>query len=488
MKSKPPLVLMILILLLASSAAGSGWALALPAQPELQTLPVWEYHGTVQGEWLGIAVAGAGKVNGDAFSDLLVGAYKGGTNREGWVGLFLGSAAGPQPLPAWQVFGEHKGGEFGGALDFAGDVNHDGYDDILIGAANYSGEAPSDEAGEGAVYLYYGADGGAELNARWKIEGNLQGVRLGAAVAGAGYINGDDYADVIVGSSGYNNGELANAGAAYVFFGSEDGLIPSYGWMDVGEQASGQYGLEVNAAGDVNGDGYDDVLVGEPYHDHDIYLDIGMVYLYLGNQFSLSNVPAWTYMGYRGGDRLGISATGVGDLNGDGCDDIAIGAPGFNTGTLLDTGRAYVFYGCQATASGLPDIPDWGYSTLQANANTGIDVSGGGDTNGDGYAELLVGVHLFDDEQANEGAVMVFFGSAGGLALEPGWGAEGNKNDTFFGFAVDTAGDTNNDGMDDALIGAPMYRVEEDIKGAAFVYFGTPYVVHYLNFIPFIRR
>ncbi len=488
MKSSHPLVLMALIVLLASSAAGSGQASALPAQPELQTLPVWETHGAVQGEWLGIAVAGAGKVNGDAFADIVVGANKGGANREGWVGLFLGSASGPQELPAWEVYGEQKGGEFGGAVDIVGDVDNDGYDDIVVGEANYTGIAPSDEPGEGAVYLYYGGEDGPGSTAGWKTEGDLQGVRMGAAVAG-GYINGDDYADVIVGVPAFTNGDFENAGAAFVYFGTADGLNTAYGWLDYGGQSSAQFGLEVNTAGDVNGDGYGDVLVGEPYRNNDIYIDSGTVYLYLGNQFSLSNVPAWSYVGYRGGDRLGTTASGVGDLNGDGCDDIAIGAPGYNAEGMLDTGRVYVFYGCYSvSASTLNSVPDWEYSFPQANANTGIDVSSGGDTNNDGYAELLVGVHLFDDEQANEGAVLAFFGGAGGLALQPGWQVEGNKNDTFFGFAVDTAGDTNHDGFDDVLIGSPQFRYEELIKGAAFVYYGTPQTTFYFNFLPFIRR
>ena len=373
-------------------------------------------------------------------------------------------------------------------MDIAGDVNNDGYDDIVVGAANYTGADPSDEPGEGGVYVYYGSDSGPGLTANWMIEGDLQGVRMGAAVAG-GYINGDDYADVIVGMPGFTNGEIENAGAAFVYFGSAAGLNPSYGWLDYGEQSSAQFGLEVNAAGDVNGDGYGDVLVGEPYRDNDIYIDSGAVYLYLGNQFSLSNVPAWSYTGYRGGDHLGLTASGAGDLNGDGCDDIAIGAPGYDAGGMLDTGRAFVFYGCQTlTASTLNTDPDWGYSYLQANANTGIDVSGGGDTNQDGYGELLVGAHLYDDEQANEGAVMAFFGSALGLPAEPGWQVEGNKNDTFFGFSVDTAGDTNHDGFADALIGSPQFRYEELIKGAAFVYFGTPQSTYYYQFMPFIQR
>ena len=489
MKYFHPVVLIALILLLASSAAGFGQVSAMPAQPELQTLPAWETYGAVQGEWLGIAVAGAGKVNGDAFADVLVGANKGGDNREGWAGLYLGSAAGLQALPVWQAIGENKGGEFGGAVDGAGDVDHNGYDDIVVGAPNYTGEAPSDQAGEGAVYLYYGGEGGPEAAATWKVEGDIQAVRFGAAVAGAGYVNGDAYADVIVGMPGFTNGDFENAGAAFVYFGSAAGLNTAYGWLDYGGQASAQFGLEVNAAGDVNGDGYGDVLVGEPYYNQDIYMDAGAVYLYLGNQFSLSNVHAWSYTGYRGADRLGTTASGIGDVNGDGCDDIATGAPGYNAEGMLDTGRVYVFYGCQnESASTLNLIPDWEFSYPQANANTGIDVSGGGDTNADGYDELLVGVHLYDDEQANEGAVLAFFGSAEGLPIQAGWMVEGNKNDTFFGFSVDGAGDTNQDGFADVLIGSPQFRYEELIKGAAFVYFGTPQTTFYYHFLPFIRR
>ena len=492
MKHYRPFVLIALVLLIASSAAGAWRASAMPAQPELQTLPAWEYYGAVQGEWLGIAVAGAGKGPGDAYADLLVGASKGGENREGWAGLFLGSASGPQQAPAWQVTGDNKGSEFGTALDGGWDINHDGYMDIVIGAPNYTGVDPSNQAGEGAVYVYYGAAGVPATTPDWKVEGELQAARMGSAVAFGGYINGDEYADVIVGMSGYTNGEWANAGAAFVYFGTASGLNPTPGWLDFGMQASAQFGLQVSSAGDVNGDGYDDVLVAEPYFDNILdvtYYDAGRVSLYLGNELSLSNVPAWSYIGYRGGDRLGTSLAAAGDVNGDGCADIAIGAPGYNDGALLDAGRVYVFHGCQTdSASRLNLTPDWVYTYPQADANTAIDVSSGGDTNHDGYAELLVGVHLFDDEQANEGAAFAFFGGPDGLSTLPGWQAEGNKNDTYYGYAVDAAGDTNGDGFDDVVVGAPMFRYEEIIKGAAFVFFGSAQSILYPNYLPFIWR
>lgn len=486
MKRKPNLPLIALALLLMVTAAGSARAKSL----SLEIMPGWElYPGlTEQGVRMGIAVAGAGLVNDDSYADILVGADKGGTNTQGWAGVYLGSAGGPQNTAAWEAMGERKGDLFGGALDGAGDVNNDGFNDIIIGAANYKGIEPSDEAGEGAAYLYYGTEDGVELTPGWKDEGNLQAGKFGAAVAGAGYINGDEYADVIVGMPGFSYDTFTNAGAAFVYFGSEDGLNPAYGWLDIGNQGGAQFGLEVNGAGDVNGDGFDDVLVGEPYFDNDIYSDAGAVYLYLGTQYSMTNVHAWSYIGSRGGDKLGTSAAGVGDLNNDGCDDIAIGAPGYNLGSLLDTGRVYVFYGCQATLSGLNDSPDWEFSIEQAGANIGIDVSGGGDSNADGFDDLLVGAHLFDDEQANEGAVYAFFGGSGGIPAQPGWRVEGNKNDTDFGFAVDGAGDTNGDGFPDVLIGAPTFRINEVIKGAAFVFFGSEQAIIYHTHLPFIRK
>ena len=115
-------------------------------------------------------------------------------------------------------------------------------------------------------------------------------------------------------------------------------------------------------------------------------------------------------------------------------------------------------------------------------------MSSAGDTNDDGFDDLVVGAHLFDDEQANEGTVYVFFGSADGLGSQPDWQAEGNKNDTYFGYAVDGAGDTNNDGYADVVIGAPTFRVNEVIKGAAFLYLGSQQAMIYQTHMPFIRK
>ncbi len=481
-----PILIILTLFLLPFLAAGSARA----ANLSLEVLPGWEFYPDPleQGLRMGCAVAGAGRMNSDSYDDILVGAERGGTDKQGWVGMFLGGASGPQSTPAWEVIGEDNGNQFGVALDGVGDVNGDGYNDIIIGAPNYKGVEPSDEAGEGAAYLYYGTEDGLELSPGWKMEGNMPQARFGAAVAGAGDINGDGFNDVIVGMPFYSYDTLTNAGKAFVYLGSADGLSTIDVWNDIGEQGGAQLGLEVNGAGDVNNDGFDDVLVGQPTYDNfadNTYTDAGAVYLYLSDGTSLSAVPDWSYFGDRKNAWLGSSAAGVGDLNGDGCDDIAIGAPGYNVGSLLGAGKAFVFYGCQETDSGLNAEPDWEFSIEQSYAHVGVDVSGGGDTNGDGYDELLVGADDFSDEQANEGTVYAFFGSQSGLSNQPGWQVEGNKNDTEFGFAVDGAGDTNGDGVTDVLVGSPAFRINEIIKGAAFLYFGTEY---YHTHLPFILR
>ena len=150
MKNNRPHVLIALVLLLiVSSAAGSVRASDLIGMPAVEIFPAWEFYGYEQGDRLGYAVAGVGDVNGDNYADIMVGADKGGVNREGWAGLFVGSASGPQHLPTWEVFGEKKGSEFGTALDGAGDIDHDGYDDIVVGAANYMGTAPATRPARG---------------------------------------------------------------------------------------------------------------------------------------------------------------------------------------------------------------------------------------------------------------------------------------------------------------------------------------------------
>lgn len=487
MKKHHLLNVIALISLLTASVAG----LAHAARLELVINPSWEYYPTTieQGVKLGSAVAGVGFVNDDSYADILVGAEKRGNNREGWAGLFLGGPNGPESLPDWQVFGEVKGSLFGAVVDGAGYINDDTYMDFIVGAPAYNG----DQAGEGAVYVYYGSPTLPSTTPDWRQEGNLPNISFGASVAGAGYLNADDYADIVVGAPQYSTDTLSNAGAFYIYYGSADGPVDTLAgepW-DIGQELAGKLGSSVAIAGDVNGDGYDDVLVGEPYANNDILLDTGKVYLYLGGAERVDYAPSWSFTdsGFRGGDKLGSSVAGAGDLNGDDCPDVAIGAPGYNADGLPDAGRVYVFFGCQeGTLGGLNAVPDWQYSPPKEYSGFGNAVNGGGDTDLDTFDELLVGAHEFDDEQANEGAVFAFFGNPSGILDLRVWQVEGNKNDTEFGYAVDGAGDTDGDGLGDVVVGAPEFRVNEVIKGAAFLYFGSEEASTFRTYMPFLRK
>jgi len=177
-------------------------------------------------------------------------------------------------------------------------------------------------------------------------------------VATAGDVNGDGYADLIVGDPGYNSYQ----GKAYVYHGTPWGLTPACDWTAGGEEADDQFGYAAGTAGDVNGDGYDDLAVGAWNYDG----GRGRAYLFPGTPAGLSWVPAWVATGENAGDQFARSVATAGDVNGDGYDDLVAGAPG-NDGNGTNAGKAYLFYG---SAAGLDGAPGW--SAAGANSGTAL--------------------------------------------------------------------------------------------------------------------
>jgi len=303
--------------------------------------------------------------------------------------------------PDWLRDGDNQGDEFGHAVAGAGDVNGDGYGDIIVGAA----KATHTVSREGVAYVFHGASNGPGETPDWQAGGGQRGSEFGAAVSAAGDVNGDTYDDVIVGAPQYDNGE-SNEGAAFVFFGSESGLSTSYDWMADGDQAEAEFGVSVSVAGHVNDDPFSDVIVGAVEYD----------------------------------------------------------------GGQADAGAAFVFHG---SADGPANAPNWVITGSQAYAGFGCAVGGGGDVNHDGFDDVIVGAIRFDYDQSLEGAAFVYTGSAGGLSTAPVWRFEGNKADAQFGAAVGVAGKINNDDYADLVAGAPQYRIEGLIHGRAYAYFGS---------------
>src|SRR6185503_1880637 len=155
-------------------------------------------------------------------------------------------------------------------------------------------------------------------------EGNQAGGYFGYSVASAGDVNGDGFGDVIVGAEAYDNPE-SNEGRAFVYLGSSSGLSPAPDWSAESNQASSYYGSSVASAGDVNGDGFGDVLVGAPRYDSPESNE-GRAFLYLGSASGPAAAPIWTAESNQVGTDFSRSMASAGDVNGDGYGDVIVGA------------------------------------------------------------------------------------------------------------------------------------------------------------------
>ena len=163
----------------------------------------------------------------------------------------------------------------------------------------------------------------------------------------------------------------------------------------------------------------------------------------------------------------------AGDVNGDGYADILMSVFTSEFGVSKD-GKVYLSYG---TGSGVTQTPVWTGICTQEAANYGEAVANAGDVNADGFADIIVGASRFSNGEENEGAVFVYYGSPDGLKKEASWTAEGNQANAFFGSSVSSAGDVNRDGYADVVVGAHFYDNGETNEGRIFIYLGSPMVL-----------
>ena len=459
----------------------------------------WVYHGAADGlsataNWtystgtsiqLGYAVASAGDVNGDGYGDVVVGAiaYQAGQASEGMAYVFYGSATGLSTPANWTAESNQSGATLGRSVGTAGDVNGDGYDDVIVGADGYD----NTDSNEGAAFVWYGSStglgaNGTPANADWTAESDQAGALLGWSVGTAGDVNGDGYADVIVGAYQYDNTD-SNEGAAFVWYGSSSGLgangTPANAdWTAESNQASANFGWAAGTAGDVNGDGYADVIVGARQYDNGYWTDEGAAFVWYGSAHGVNNdvdgTPlnaAWMAEGNQNGAQFGYSVGTAGDVNGDGYADVIVGAMAYDN-VENGEGRAFVFPGA---AGGLSTTVAWTAESNQGNAYLGWSVGTAGDVNGDGYDDVITGAYWYDNPDSNEGAAFVWHGSASGLGASgtpanADWTGEGNLAGAQYGWSVRTAGDVNGDGYADAIVGANLYSSSQ---GRAYVYYGN---------------
>ncbi len=418
------------------------------------------------GDNFGSNLACAGDINNDGFSDVIIGAYLSSypTLNEGAVFIYLGSAVGLNPVPVHRLERNQGGAFFGRSVAAAGDINGDGFSDVIIGATKWIYTVGASD--QGSAFVYYGSAlglglGGVNPTFSLQLFGSGSNVAFyGWSVSSAGDLNGDGYSDVAVGAYQEESGGQTDEGLLYVYHGSASGLNPVAASILQSNQVNGWMGRAVTNAGDVNGDGYGDLLVGSPKYSNGQATE-GIASIYFGSPTGISLVPSLTFELNNAGANFGEGIGPAGDVNGDGYSDFIVGARIYGLG-----GAAAVYLGGPYAMTLTPTATRFG------GANgflLGTSIANAGDVNGDGYADALVGAPGASNGQAGEGLAYMHYGSATGLSPAPSVTLEANVGGAVFGTSVASAGDVNGDGYADVVVGAPLNGA-----GAAYIFMGGP--------------
>ena len=377
------------------------------------------------------------------------------------------------------------GGRFGFSVSSAGDINGDGFDDLIIGAP--FSRLPF--VSSGAAYVVYGQAGGfapsfdvvdLDGSTGFQLRSGLFQATDGYSVASAGDVNGDGLDDIMIGSSG------SGGRSVYVVFGSTTEFSPDFNLTTLNGSTGFRIklsgtdpdtlGRSVSSAGDVNGDGFDDLLVSADFADFS-GTGSGVAYVIFGKSggftatvdpSALTGSDGFSIGGGAAGDRLGFAVATVGDINGDGFDDVAIGAPEADSNGAR-SGTVHVVFGHTGSFAANIDISSLdgtdGFQVKGASAgdNLGMGVASAGDVNGDGFDDLILSAPGAQPNGTYSGAAYVIFGNAGGFSADldlstlngtNGFKMSGAAAGERLGSSVSSAGDINGDGFGDLIIGS----------------------------------
>jgi len=352
--------------------------------------------------------------------------------------------------------GESAGDGLGRAVKIAGDIDGDGFCELIVGATG----SDNNGADSGSVLVYSGLSG----DLFYRFDGEASGDGLGVSVDGAGDVNGDGWPDFIAGAPWGDHNNVMDTGAAFVYSGLDGSTLHSF----YGLSADDGLGWSVGGAGDVNADGYADVVVGSPGDDSN-GPDSGAAHVFSGFDGSL----LYVFHGVSPGDGFGMSVSDAGDVDADGHADVIVGSP-FADAIGNDSGSARVFSGMDGSVL----LAFYGSS----GDSLGVSVSNAGDVNGDGWPDLIVGAINEDTNGPQAGSALVYSGWNGSILLA-WYGAQAWDG---LGWQVADLGDVNADGHEDVGIanargtifansgsdGSLLYALGLETTGAPVYYLG----------------